>query len=289
MLAWSVAPRGALAATRPATLEQDAGFFFRTALGLHRNTEAETPRIFFFKSPRSVDKNIADQVVSIMLAAAGGTPAIQESEVLEKVAEKLSYFKTFAPIKVDNTSDQYFLDVKLFSLYQLVAKRLPSSEERVAFRERVGDGILDSIIARRPSLPLSGSSQVDIARGVNAILCDFESSGLIKSFSFDADDFGDERFAQESLSQGQAVSTEIQLTEPCNVLSFIEGVKENTFFHPEFVGTTLAQYIRRCGRRYDARFEDYLLDNFSTESNVDVRAQDVVLELRMGTRQTFPT
>lgn len=235
----------------------------------------------------------ADDVLAIMVKAAGGSPAIQDSDVAREMQSRLSYFKQVAPIKVEDSSDQYFFDIELYALYQLVAQRLPTSEQRVAFRERVGDGILASILTRRP-LPLGAGGgkmrQADIARGIEEILLDFETSGLIKAFVFDAEDFGDERFAQESFEQDQPVSTQIQLIEPCSVLSFIEGVKQNTFFHPEFVGCTLAQYVKRCagGGTYAARFEDYLLDEFYRESNFDVQAQDVMLELRMGTRATFP-
>lgn len=267
----------------PGAFEMDAEFYLRNLLSTQKETKA-LQRGPIFPSPRTINARVADEVLGIMKKAAGGN--ISESQVMQGLSAKIGAFREFAPIKVEDTSDQYYFDLEMYVLYRIIAKLLPESAQRVAFRARVGDGVLDSIIARH-RLPLSGK-QAELAQGIDLILKDFQSSGMVLSYQFDSEDFGDEVYAKESLLQNLPISATIQLVSPVNVLSFIEGVKDNTFFHPEFIGVTLTSYIQRFSDgKYAARCEDYLLDNYYRDSNFDVQAQDVVLELRMGTQSSF--
>jgi hypothetical protein len=212
----------------------------------------------------------------------------------ENVAAKLPAFRKTAPIVVEELSDQYYFDVVLYCLYEQAKELLPTSQQRVAFRSRLGSQILSLVLARpgsAKSIPLPPTStpttlpQEQIATGVAGILGVLQACGQIKGWVFDAEDFGDADFAARSFSAGLPVSTSIQLLEPCTVLSFIQAVRDDTFFHPEIVGTTLVAYMGRCG--LGARFEDYLLDNYYRTSNFDVQAQDIVLELQISNDRLF--
>ena len=57
----------------------------------------------------------------------------------------------------------------------------------------------------------------------------------------------------------------------------MEGQIEDTFFHPEIIGTAIAAQLRRDG--YHTKYEDYLLDNYYRESNFDLRADAVIFEV----------
>jgi len=258
----------------------DAEFYLRNLFQTQKKQKSET-RGAIFKSPRRINKVLADDIIKVMKDASGLD--ISEAEVAQEVAKNIGMFKEFAPIISEDNGDQYYFDLSTYALYLIIARRLSESRQRVAFRSRVGSGVLDAVIQRTPLLLPLSAKQPDIARGIDLILKCFQTNGLIAAFTFDEDDFADEVFARESFKQGLPVSTSIQLVEPANILSFIQGVKADTFFHPEWIGTTLEQYIERCGRgALTAKFEDYLLDNVYRESNFIVQAQDVLIELRMG-------
>ena len=288
-----VAPGPARAAK--GAFEMDAEYYLRNLRGGGKGSSGgsgEAPKgNVFLPTPRKIDAVFAEGVVQSAIALLG--PGFNRQRLTETVAAKLPAFRKTAPIVVENFSDQYYFDVVLYCVYEQAKELLPSSQQRVAFRSSLGSQILSLVLARpgaAKSIPIPTTTtttlpQEQIATGVAGILGVLQDCGQIKGYVFDADDFGDADFAARSFSAGLPVSTSIQLLEPCTVLSFIQAVRDDTFFHPEIVGTTLVEYMGRCG--LGARFEDYLLDNYYRTSTFDVQAQDIVLELQVSSDRRF--
>ena len=285
----------------------DAAYYLKNLVG--RQKEEEQKVRVVFRSPRRIDAAFARAIlesVSALLA-----PGFDRSALAADVAEQLPLFRTFAPIEREDSSDQYYFDLQLYCAYEQAKRLLPSSQDRLRFRSRLGDRVLDLVLAQpggqHVPLPLPPPlqaqaqgqaqaqaqaqaqvqvlSQEQVAAGVAAILSVFQSTGQISGFLFDEADFADAEFAARSFEARMPVAATIQLREPATVLSFIQGVRLNTFFHPEFIGACLVAYLARVG--LGARFEDYLLDNYYRESNFDVQAQDVVLELQVREDPAF--
>jgi len=280
-LSFSFAPKTAEAAA-PGAFEMDAQVYLRNLLQIQKK-QADTVRIVF-RSPRRIDEKFASDVLECVIAL---LPGFDREELSETVRKKASLFREFAPIVSESLADQYYFDLTLFCAYEQAKRILPSSQDRVEFRDKLGAMVLETVL-RHPggrSVPIPSPAQTlplpqeQIAAGIDAILKVFQTTGQIDGFVFDAADFADAEFAAKSFQAALPVSATIQLKEPATVLSFIEGVKLNTFFHPEFIGSSLVAYLQRCG--LGGRFEDYLLDNYYRESNFDVQAQDVIVELQV--------
>jgi len=265
--------------------EMDAEYYLRNAFKTQSGTKEAVRTVF--KSPRKIDKAFANDIVERAVIANLPSGEFNRTRYEEEQQRQYRKWREFAPFAAKaDLSDQYWMDLSLYCIYLQAAEILPTSEQRVAFRSRVGASVLDLAIQNGCALSGSGSgSQSDIAQDVFKLLSFLQSKSQIAGFVYDADDFGDDVFAAQSFAQKLPLSTTIQLKEPCNVISFIQGVKENTFFHPEYVGSALVALIERSGKF--ARFEDYLLDNFYRESNFDTQAQDVVIELQMRGDKDF--
>jgi len=264
--------------------EMDAEYYLRNAFKTQSSQKDAVRTVF--KSPRKLDKEFANDIVERAVIA--NLPSgFNRARYEEEQQKQYSKWREFAPFAAKDLSDQYWEDLSLYCIYMQAGEILPSSEKRVAFREKVGGAVLDLAVKNGCELRSGGGSgsQTEIARDVFMLLSFLQSKGQVAGFVYDADDFGDEEFAEKSYAQKLPVSATIQLKEPCNVISFIQGVKENTFFHPEFIGSALVALIERSGKF--ARFEDYLLDNFYRESNFDTQAQDVVIELQMRGDKEF--
>lgn len=259
--------------------EMDMEYYIRNVFNLQSDQKAKVRTVF--KSPRMIDSTFADAVQTRIMNLLGPTFSLKDFDT--NIASSLPSFREFAPIVHEDNSDQYYFDLRMYCIYKQAAQILITSEERVRFRNLVGDRVLDLIMAGIPVR--KATNQEEIAKGIELLLDFFQKSGQISSYVFDSSDFGDQEFADKSFQQRMPISTTIQLKEPCTVLSFIQGVKENTFFHPDIIGTTLVSYLHYCG--FGGRYEDYLLDNFYRESNFDTQAQDIVLELQMKDETSF--
>ena len=114
------------------------------------------------------------------------------------------------------------------------------------------------------------------ASSVAAMLKELKDAGIVASFQFDEDDAGDDIFARQAFDDEAPVNFQVTLDEPITLLSFLEGQREDTFFHPEVIGSSIAALLRRQG--FSIKYEDYLLDNYYRDSNFDLRADAVILE-----------
>ena len=122
----------------------DAEYYINNILSGNKGEAARsgTERRPIYKSARKVALNISDAIVNeiIDLLADSRNQKVMRADILEQVEKlrvsKLPYFKTFAPIAEESLTDQYFLDITLYCLYQVAAKLIPTSQERVKFLEQ---------------------------------------------------------------------------------------------------------------------------------------------------------
>lgn len=288
LCAYGVVP-SVLAANAPkpkGAFEMDMDYYFENLLNRNKGNEKDNrgPRPLY-KSPRRMDSAFGTTTLDIVKQTIHGFDSTISVEEISSQAEqryhgKLPYFKTFVPIVKSNTEDQYYVDIMLYIYYKIASERIKTSEERVQFRKAVGESIYKSILSELPqSSPVQSSAQDigTISNGIEALLTYFSQKRFIANFVYDKEDLNDETYAKQTFAQNLPVSTQITLTEPCTLIGFLQGYMEDTFFHPEIVATTVAAYLRAHGLY--SKYEDYLLDEYYRESNFDLQAQDVVVEI----------
>jgi len=150
----------------------------------------------------------------------------------------------------------------------------------VKLRQKVGDEILQLFIKDKlinMTMTNNQRNVENLAYNVKLILQSYVKIGLISSFIFDDDDLADQAYADSSFQEGLPVSFQFTLKEPATLLGFIEQNKNDTFYHPEIIASTIASYCRQKG--FNTRFEDYLVDNYYRTENFDIEAQDILIEM----------
>lgn len=266
--------------------EMDAEYYLNNIFSGNKGEAAKTgtERRPIYKSARKVASSTSEAIYSeiVDLVVESSKTKVTREEVLEQVdslrASKLPYFKAFAPLAEESLADQYFLDVTLYCLYQVAAKLIPSSQERVKFRTKVGARVL-ALMRSGNALSTSTPSIQRTVSIITALLKELKDKGIIASFIFDDEDAGDVLFAEQAFEQKAPVSFQVTVNEPVTLLSFLEGQREDTFFHPEIIGSSIAALCRKLG--FHSKFEDYLLDNYYRDSNFDLRADAIILEFSL--------
>lgn len=276
--------------------EMDAEYYISNIFSKNKGEAAKTGdgRRPIYKTPRKLDTDSANQIYSKLIDLVRANSAGKGEELEEKVAalrqSKLGYFKSFAPIVTETLTDQYFFDISLWAMYQIAQGVIPTSEKRVKFRTQVGEAVYSSIRPIRkstPTVPIAFPAPIKEAiDDVVATLQGLKRAKLIASYSFDSEDASDEQFARETFAVKAPISFQITIDEPATLLSFLEGQIEDTFFHPEIIGSCLAASLRSNG--YWSKYEDYLLDNYYRESNFDLRADAVILEFSIIPERVAP-
>jgi hypothetical protein len=289
---------------REGAFEMDTRFYIRALVGGGNVTASATEkRKAMFKSPRKLDAQFASAVGDVVcreISRISGVPmATIVTNVTNTVPTLIPSFQSYVPIREMNFSDQYWFDIYLYAAYLLAAAVIPLSADRVTLRKNVGNGILALLRdTKRVSLasPLAapGTNEVvvaagrmeTLATGVESILKAFAELKLIDSYLFDAEDVGDQRYAEGSFTEGLPVSFQITMRAPATILGFLEVTASNSFFHPEILATTIASYARSLG--FKAHFEDYLMDEYYLydQSVNEVTAQDIIIELEVGTQSS---
>ncbi len=276
--------------------EMDAEYYLNNLFSGNKGEAAKTgiERRPIYKSARKVASSTSDAIVNEItdLAVDSSDTKVTREDILKQIerlrASKLPYFKTFAPIAEESLTDQYFLDITLYCLYQVAAKLIPMSQERVKFRTKVGEKVLGLFEGgQRYTLPASNQPSMQrVASSVTALLNEFKDKGVIASFQFDEEDVGDELFAKQAFEEKAPVSFQVTVDEPVTLLAFLEGQREDTFFHPEITGSSIVALLRKQG--FSCKYEDYLLDNYYRDSNFDLRADAVILEISLLPAQLAP-
>ena len=274
--------------------EMDAEFYLDNIL--NRNSAKKTQikkdkdyRKPIYKTPRKIDRNTAISIIERIeksICALSPKP-LSITDLRKNVAlnmpATLIFFKKFVPIVCEDLSDQYYFDINLYLLYKEAEIVMSDSEKRVKFRKEVGESILELIPSSKIANSASNINMKEVAAGIQNVLNFFVKTRIISSYEFDQNDFADDIFANQSFDQKLPISFQITLKEPANLLSFLEGYSANNFFHPEIFATTIAAYLRKIG--FYSKFEDYLLDNYYRESNFDLQAQDVIIEMQLIPKQ----
>lgn len=308
VLAAAIAPlilKNKMANAREGAFEMDARFYIRALVGGGGNVSATSAekRKAMFKSPRTLDAKFAAAVGDVVcreISRISGVPMTTiVTNVTNAVPSLLPNFQTYVPIRTANFSDQYWFDIYLHAAYLLAAALIPLSADRVLLRKGVGNGVLALLrdgkyVNLPPPLAPATTNEVAVAAGrmgtlatgMESILKAFVECKLIDSFVFDAEDVGDQRYAEGSFVEGLPVSFQITLRAPATILGFLEVTASNSFFHPEILATTLACYARSLG--FKSHFEDYLMDEYYLydQSQNEVTAQDIILELEVGTQSS---
>ena len=296
LAAYSVVPSVLGASSKPkGAFEMDTEYYFKNLLNSNKGNEKDNrgPRPLY-KSPRKTDSRFGTTILDIVqntIHDFDNTISIHEirSQAEQRYYDKLPYFKTFVPIVKSNTEDQYYVDIMLYIYYKIASERIKTSEQRVQFRKAVGESVYKSILSEMPSSSPVKSSADDImtiSNGLETVLIYFSQKKFIANFVYDKEDLNDEIYSSKTFAQNLPVSTQITLTEPCTLIGFLQGYIEDTFFHPEIIATTLAAYLRAHG--YYSKYEDYLLDEYYRESNFDLQAQDVVVEIELLPSENAP-
>lgn len=290
-----------VASAAKGAFEMDAEYYISNLLNKNKGEAAKTgeSRRPIYRSPRKLDAAAAnavyDKLIDLVIAGADGNTKVNKDDLMKKVSDlrvkKLDYFRSFAPIVKEDLSDQYYFDITLYCLYQVTQGIIPTSEKRVKFRTAVGEAVYDAVVAKKgEGEGGAGAATVPVRQAVNDVVSTLErlkQTNFIASYTFDADDASDEQFARETFAVNAPVSFQVTINEPANLLSFIQGQIDDTFFHPEIIGSCVAASLRRNG--YWSKYEDYLLDNYYRESNFDLRADAVILEVAMIPRVLAPS
>lgn len=268
--------------------EMDAEFYLRNLVGGigGGGTEARRP---IYRSPRVMDGAAAARVLGIaqeeIAALAHVSVATLRANVSAQLPLYLPFFRQFAPIVSESLSDQYFFDLSAYLSYLQAQTLIPDSETRLLLRNRVGDRVLDWLVeggsVPRPSLGRRDAAVA--AEGLKAILRAFEKTGLVGSFAFDAEDMLDAAYTEDLFGADMPLSLQITLNEPATLLGAVQMAASDTRFRPDILGAALLRYL--VGQGFAVSVEDYLMDNFYRESNDDVQAQSVLLEMQLLRRR----
>lgn len=281
-----ITPKISNAVNQKGAFEMDMDFYVRNILN-GNNAQIENEKKVtksFYPSPRKMDITITTKMINIIKTIASKMSSLSIETLNEyidiELPKKLVQLKANIPITNENFSDQYYFDIYLYLIYKSIENVISKSEDRVLLRQKVGDEILQLLINDK-FINIKNSQRkkdvVELASNVKLLLQSFVKIGLISSFIFDDDDLADQYYADSSFREGLPVSFQFTLREPATLLGFIEQNKNDTFYHPEIIASTIASYCRLQG--FNTRFEDYLVDNYYRTENFDIEAQDILIEM----------
>ena len=183
--------------------EIDAEKYLRSLLGdalpLPGEPAARRP---IYQSPRTLDPVLAGELLRAVQTEIGVASGCSLAEIDRNVTAALPlylpFFRQYAPIREESLADQYFFDISVYLSYLIAEARVPTSEGRVALRERVGDAVLNWLrrrklvaLAQQPSTADAADRALAAAAGLGAILAAYQKLGLVDSFSFDDEDLRD--------------------------------------------------------------------------------------------------
>lgn len=218
--------------------EMDLEFYLRNILKGKPSDDAQTFKNRpIYKSPRTMNRVFAERLLDVVVQQIVATVGNNEANnkglaydkqiaisnltniVDSKVPYMLNYFRTFAPITTQDLSDQYYFDMVMYLYYLEAASRIPSSEERVGLRSRVGQEILkllvdeyglynssgditlpvyDSSSRKQDSISVAAKSLSKLSTVITAVLDRFKTNGIILDYEFQADDLDDVPYAISS-------------------------------------------------------------------------------------------
>jgi hypothetical protein len=192
--------------------EMDTEYYLRNLLG-KQPQKPVFKQIGSFGTARHLDLLFAQQVVNIVFDVVSREAKIPINELQHKVQEKMpyyvKYFRTFAPIAVEDLSDQYYFDIVLYLLYQEAGNNIATSVERVRMRDRVGSAIFSFLLSQGYVPPLSTTTNMDLPQKINqlratldAMLFTYKEKGLIAGYVLDSEEnLSDPLFIQQSFQQ----------------------------------------------------------------------------------------
>jgi hypothetical protein len=266
--------------------EMDMDYYLRNIINGNdvKKENEKKVRKSIFPSPRQMDIKTTTKIIDIIKTIACKMSSLSIETLNEyidiELPKKLVKFKEYIPITNENFSDQYYFDIYLYLIYKAIENVVSKSEDRVKLRQKVGDEILQLFIKDKlinMTMTNNQRNVENLAYNVKLILQSYVKIGLISSFIFDDDDLADQAYADSSFQEGLPVSFQFTLKEPATLLGFIEQNKNDTFYHPEIIASTIASYCRQQG--FNTRFEDYLVDNYYRTENFDIEAQDILIEM----------
>ena len=240
---------------------------------------------------RRIDGKFAEDVVSLMVSCIAQVAKTTREDVEKQVQlEKqlyLSYFKSFVKFRQLDLSDEHYFDFTTYATFKAAEKLIPTSEDRVQLRALVGSDMFalmrreaavdeQSVLAIKRSQG-DAAALPHAARDIRRLLSTFQHHGFVESFTLEDEDLLDMEYITKTFSEDLSVQAQLTLSKPVTVLAFLEFAAADTFFHPEIIASCLQAYMRELG--YECRFEDYLMDNEYRESNFNVQAQDVIVEM----------
>ena len=134
-------PKAALAERRQGAFEMDMEYYIKDLVGAvvgDSKNEAVTSGLKVYNRknrayapPRKINREFADSIIEVVqnkVEVVSGKPKSSIISILpELLAYQLQYFRTFIPIKEEDISDQYFIDVYLYTYYLEAGKLVPTS------------------------------------------------------------------------------------------------------------------------------------------------------------------
>ena len=232
----------------------------------------------FFPSPRKLNLSIATDIYEIIVSSIEQVALIRNlNDIVDKKLEtELNKFRAFVPIQAQVLSDQYYFDIRLFSLYKYIYDKVPNSVTRVLIREEVAKNIGNYIIPMKSPKVVDSNPLIKTSEDIEKVLQFYKSIGFIGEYTYNKDDVIDDNLS--NYNTGYPISTNIVLTRPVGLIPFLTFEKdENTLFHPELYGSVLKYVGELNGVKFT--FEDYLLDEYYREKAREVTAQDILLEI----------
>ena len=225
--------------------EMDLEFYLRNIFNGKPSDDAQTFKNRpIYKSPRTMNRVFAERLLDIVvqqIVATGNHNKVNNdglaydkqtaitnltSIVDSKVPYMLNYFRTFAPITTQDLSDQYYFDMVMYLYYLEAGSRIPSSEERVGLRSRVGQEILRLLVdeyglynnssggitlpvhdrRQQDSISLAAKNLSKLSTVITAVLERFKMNGIILDYEFQADDLDDVTYAISSFQDVSATT-----------------------------------------------------------------------------------
>jgi hypothetical protein len=206
------APR--VASSKQGAFEMDAEYYLKNLVQFGTNSESNGERSrAIFPSPRNLDINFTTKIIrivskSISIISGISTESIDQS-VVSKLPTYLPYFRKFAPVVVEDLSDQYYFDIVVYLYFLTAENYLKSSLERVKLRELISDSILALFVESLPKTfegvhgdPISAARLLPkVSEGIKYLLDKFKSYGLIESYIYDDENLQDIIYSSESFKE----------------------------------------------------------------------------------------
>jgi hypothetical protein len=248
------------------------------------------------KASRRLDGALASSLLDTTLTQISESGAV-DIRVVQKELEDIRAqvgpaFQRKAAFDQLDLTDSYSFDFSAYCLYKAAARLIPDLRKRAYFVQLVGKQTLDILCSSRllqqqregkrqlaPGLcPSSASStssgaplllSKDIDAGVRQLLDEFQQTRMISGYKVDAVDYDDDEYGISNLV--------VEIADPATIGGFAQCNSEGLRFHPDFIGTAIASYLRTCGLK-NVAYDEFLIDDVYRPNPNDFVASGVLIQ-----------